>query len=408
LVALVVLCGTAASTIFHYVMSAYLHRDYPYSTFLFKPGDHFMDFFNVYRQAKEFHPGVSENMVYSPLLHLITTAAGVVPEEVAFGLLVTAFEVVLVLVLWFWTTERLAADRLSRALHVAVLALLPYPVLFVIDRGNLEMAVFIFLAAFFWLYYRRRSGWAFVPLALAIAAKYYWVSLLLLLLLDRQWRQALWSILTALATSLAALIVIGTISGYGVERLIGSIRYTLGGHMDMTGGLGIASHAHSLWTWVVCITRWTDYAFYFLPAQRIYFLMAVLILLVVVRRLARGGFRDWQKATALVACTLVLPFESGDYTLIHLMLPLALFAAVPAWGWRSAVTAAVFGVLMVPIDYYYLRLWGQVSTVSISSLAYPVLLVGLIALALWRREAIDPVSKQAALQLLEENPGRAG
>ena len=66
---------------------------------------------------------------------------------------------------------------LMRLQQVAVLVLLSYPVLFVIDRGNLEMVVFIWLAAFFYLYYGRGSRWAWIPLALAIAGKYYWITL---------------------------------------------------------------------------------------------------------------------------------------------------------------------------------------------------------------------------------------
>ncbi len=174
--------GMAAAVIFNYVMAAYLHRAYPYTTFLYQPKDHFKDFYNVYRDARRFKPGVSDNMVYSPLLHLFTDGLTLVPATVAFVLVVSAFFVSLLAVLWGWLT-RPVRSSVARLQLVAVFALLSYPVLFAIDRGNLEMVVFVLLALFFWLHYGRGSRLAWLPLSLAIAAKYYWVTLLVVLLM---------------------------------------------------------------------------------------------------------------------------------------------------------------------------------------------------------------------------------
>ncbi len=405
LVVLIVLCGTMASIVFHYVMAAYVHARYPYTTFLFSPKDRFMDFFNVYRHAQEFRPGVSENMVYSPLMHLVMSAATLVPSWVAFGLLVGAFLVVLVLLLWRWTTATLRADPLVRALHVAILTLLAYPALFVIDRGNLEMLVFILLAAFFWLYYARRSPWAWLPLGLAIAAKYYWVALLVLLLLDREWRQACWCVVTTVVSSATAALAVSLVSGYSLVRVATSWVATLGGHVDSTGILGLASHNHSLWSWVICFTRWTDYAYTWLPDRRIYLLAALVVVLLVVRRLMRGDLADWQKATALTACALVLPYESMDYTLIHVLLPLSLFVAATRTGVRNAAVACLFGILLVPLDYHYLRFWGAVSWVSVSSLAYPLALLSLIVLVLKKQPGGDSADVPPAV--VDEAQGTA-
>ena len=384
LTTLIVLCGTVSSAIFHYVMAAYLHHRYPYSTFLFNPSDRFMDFFNVYRHAQEFRPGVSGNMVYSPLLHAVMTMATLLPAWVAFAMLVIAFMVAIVTVLWQWTTVGLAADPLLRSLHVAVLALLSYPVLFALDRGNLEMLVFTMLAAFFWLHYVRRSPWAWLPLGLAIAAKYYWVTLLVLLLLDRQWRQATWCMVTAVASTVVSALAISVVSGYSVSHVFGNLYSTLGGHVDSTGSLAIASYSHSMWSWVICATRWSDFAFHWLPSHTLYLLAAAVVFLVVLRRLMRRDLDDWQKATALVVCTLLLPFESKDYTSIQLLLPFTMFAALPLAGRRAWIIAVLFALPLIPLDYWYLTFFFWHSWVSVASLIYPVVLVALLVVSLRR------------------------
>ena len=383
LVVLVVLAGTSTSIAFHYVMGAYLHFKYPYSSFLFLPKDRFMDFFNVYDDAVRFHPGASSNMVYSPLLHAFMTVTTAVPAWLAFAVVLAAFLATLAALLWKWTTAGLRVDPMVRVLHVAVLTFLAYPVLFVVDRGNLEMVVFVMLAAFFYLYYVRHSPWAWLPLSLAIASKYYWITLVILLLLDRRVRQAILAVGGAVVVSAVAVLFLAGASGYSLTAVLASLRTTLDGHMGATGVLGIASHSHSLWAWVICIIRWSDYAFYWLPVNRIYTLSALLILLLVVRRLWRGRFADWQKATAIVACTLVLPFESMDYTLIHLYFPLTLFAIAAGRFRLKWVVAVLFALLLIPLDYYYFTFVFWRSLVSTSSLIYPMCLLGLIVAALW-------------------------
>jgi Glycosyltransferase family 87 len=389
LVALIVLVGTFASIAYHYVMGAYLGFGHPYSSFLFKPRDHFMDYFNVYRHAQQFKPGVSTNMVYSPLLHFIMTVLTVVPAWVGFAAMVAAFVATLSALLWKWTM-RLIGSPIVRAMYVAALGLLAYPVLFALDRGNLEMLVFLMLAAFFYLYYWRRSPYAWVPLSLAVAAKYYWITLVVLLLLDRRMRQAVACVVGAVAVTVASTIMIGLLSGRGVIGVFGDLSTTLATHVSKTtSGLGVAAYSHSLWVWGLCIVDWTDTYLYMTAALRVYLLGAAVIMLLVIRRLLRGDFADWQKATALVACTLVLPYESVDYNLIQLLLPLSLFASAWHAGRKAWLSAVLFGLLLIPLDYYYFvhLLFG--TSVSSSALVYPLLLLGLIVVVIWDGKAGD-------------------
>jgi hypothetical protein len=388
LVALIVLVGTCVSIAYHYVMGAYLGLGHPWNSFVFVPRDHFMDYFNVYRHAQEFRPGVSSNMVYSPLLHLVMTVLNVVPAWVGFAAMTAAFVATLTALLWKWTM-RLVESPVVRVMYVATLGFLAYPVLFALDRGNLEMLVFMMLTAFFYLHYWRRSPYAWVALSLAVAAKYYWITLVVLLLLDRRFRQAVACVLGAVAVTLSSAVVLALVSGYSVGGVLRSLSSTLAGHAEGVSGVGAAAYGHSLWAWVLLTTHWSHSALYFTSLQRAYLLAAGVIMLVVIRRLAQGDFADWQKATALVACTLALPFESKDYTLVHLLLPLSLFAATWKTGRRAWLSAVLFGLLLIPLDYYYFGLEDARSDVSTAATVYPLLLLGLVIVVLWSGEARD-------------------
>ncbi len=66
LAALIVVIGTPLAIAYHLLVWQVFDARYPWSTFLFKPVDHFMDYFHVYLHAELFRPGKSDTMVYSP------------------------------------------------------------------------------------------------------------------------------------------------------------------------------------------------------------------------------------------------------------------------------------------------------------------------------------------------------
>ena len=73
---------------------------------------------------------------------------------VVFGAMIVAFWITLLFVLWEGHAEDRAAARL-RWVYVAIFAFLSYPVLFALQLGNIELAMFVLLAAFVYLYYER-------------------------------------------------------------------------------------------------------------------------------------------------------------------------------------------------------------------------------------------------------------
>ena len=262
--------------------------------------------------------------------------------------------------------------------------------LFVIDRGNLEMFVFVLLALFFWLHFGRGSHWAWLPLSLAIAAKYYWVTLLVVFLCDRAYRQALFAALAAVAETFVSVLVLALMSGYGVVHVLHALGQTLHGHVESTNTLLSVQHGHSLWGVVILVDRWTNGSLQLMNMQRVrelYLVLAVAAFGVVARQLLKHRYEPWQQATVLVACALVLPFEDHDYTLIHLYLPLSLFVLTARRGRLSWACALLFAVCLVPWAYRdFTFLWWQYD-VSTSALVYPAALLGLIVLTLLIRPA---------------------
>ncbi len=368
--ALAVLVGTTLSAMFHYVLGVYLGEHYPGDTFLFIPVSRFSDFFTLYRDVTRFHPGVSDTIAYSPFMHVLVSGLTILPARLAFGLVVAVFLVTLALVVW--RAGAAVGEPLVRLQQVVMLGFLSYPVLFVLDRGNLEMVIFVFLAAFFYLYYARGSSWAWLPLAMAIAGKYYWAVFIVLLVSDRSYRQALLACLGALALTIASILLVPIWSGYTPLGVVAAWRHSLTGLMALSGTPFADSHAHSLWSvWMAVRNN--------VPTQptataHLYVVLALALFAYVTYRVVWLETVAWRKVTLLLVAALLLPFDDWDYTLIHLYFGLALFIVAAPRGRRAWLTVGLFALLLVPVDYVSFSF-----LLTVSTFIYPVALLALAA-----------------------------
>ena len=376
---LVVLVGTTASVAFHYVMGVYLGRHYPYSTFLFRPANRFMDFFNMYRAAQTYGHGGHRTVVYSPFLHAVMKCLTLMPRWPAFITMVVVFAATLVFGLWRFIA-RAVEGRLLRMLCTVILTALSYGVIMVVDRGNLEALVFVFLFWFIYFYYVRRSRWSWVFLAMAVAAKYFPATLLVLLLSDRRYRQAAYALAGALVLTGVGLVVMKLTSGLTFAEVAHSLKGTLGSHLSYAGTIRVSRYGHTLWgALVVLLANAKGVVPHAAHIKLIYAAAAGALFLGLSAYVVFFEKVAWRKVTILVACFLLLPFESADYTLVYLYLPLLLLFVSDRRSVVDLGGALLFGLLLVPVDYYYFH-WRVEPDVSISVLIKPALLMAAVVL----------------------------
>ncbi len=381
LLATIVLVGTVSAIAYHYVTGFYFGLGYPQSTFLFKPSDHFMDWKNVYLYAEAFLGGdPAAPFVYFPFSFLTIAAATVAPIRVGFALVIATFLVILALLLRGWFVD--AEERvLVKVQYVFILIVLSYPVIFVVDRANLEMVLFVFIAGFFYSLYVRQSSWlAALFLGAAIAFKLYPATLLLLLLAERRFKPLVLSIAFAVGLTAIGVIALAALGHHGLTDVLAMST----GNKDafqqymvyLDGGL---QHGHSLWGLLrmpgflrgVAVAGW-ETKLYTLASGFIFLALAAYVLLVESER--------WKRVLFAMVPAVLLPFASSDYTLIQMYFPLVFFVNAPRVSRWDVVYVVLFGLLLVPVDYRYLSL--AVDGVSISVVVYPVVLLALMVVAI--------------------------
>ncbi len=397
LLGLLVLLVTPAAFAYHAVMHALFPYTFSLPSFLFDPFWRFNDYFEPYLVARMYRPPDGTNTVYSPLMHLFMTCLTVAPSVVGLTLVFAVFGASLVALLWSGVTARVGSRRL-RQIYVALFCALSYPVLFLADRANLEMLVFALLAAFVWLYYWRGSRWAFLPLALAVAAKYYAVVLVVILVAERRWRQLVLCLVTAFVVEAAATAALSAVSGFTITQVIANTVHTLRAGDDGGSPSGVW-FSHNLVGAFALADRLTGYGLQVGGFHLALDIFTVGVFAMVVLRVCLYEMPAWKRLAALVVCMIVLAPESRDYTLIHLFLPLALigrdgFRCPHRWP-----IAALFGLLLVPMAWvpYQTRLLPPHSWLNFSMIIYPTVLLVLLLVILStgvaarepRRRAVD-------------------
>lgn len=381
-----VLVGTVAAIVYHYAMAFYLNRAYPQSTFLFLPNDRFNDWDNVWLFARAFLHGVPGGFAYFPFAILTALASTVVPMRVGWALLILLFLAAVTVLLRGWVVDR-EEHLLTKMQYGFVLVALSYPVLFALDRTNLELLLFVFLGGFFYFLYVRQSDWlAALFLAAAIAFKLYPATLLVLLLAERRFKTCAYAIGFALGLTVVGTAAMAGLGHYSLAELwhmntMGKTYY----QVTMVMGGGGLQHGHSLWG-LVELTRYLRGNSVTHSRTLLYEGAAALIFLLLAIHVVFRETERWKRVLLVMVPALLLPFVSADYTLIQLYFPLVFFLNARRVSRWDSVYVVLFALPLVPVDYYYFSLYND--GISLSVILYPLAMLALVLLAVFDAQPV--------------------
>jgi Glycosyltransferase family 87 len=371
LVGLIVAAGLASASVFHVVYALVVKWRYPYFTFLYNPHRTFMDFIDVWNAVIVYGPSERHSVtVYSPFSHLVLTLLTHVPAVIVFTAMNVGFCITLALVLWRGVTRRIGNRRL-RWIYVAVFSFLSYPVLFALQLGNIELVMFILLAAFVYLYYEKRSAWAWFPLSVAVAGKYWYAVFLVALVWDRRWRDVAYCAVGAVAANLGSVFILARLSGFTFGQVLQNAARTLGDFVRINTDIHIlVQHGHTAWGAIQVVDMWLGFPLIRNPlASTLYVPLALAVFALVALRLDKARRPPWLGFTALLVCGMLFPYQGHDYTAIHLFLPLALLGAHGVQAKGGTLVAVLFGLMLIPMSYGVI-----VFDVTVSVLIYPLVL----------------------------------
>ncbi len=380
LLVLIIVVGFFAGVAYHYALGTYFERGWPANTFLFKPWDRFGDFTKVVDQSSGLDPfgAGGDGFAGSPFGQMVGYLFSVIrPASLRLPLFLGSFFVALILMVkhgLYGLKSRLASGQW---LALFAIVFLTYPVLFAADRANFDLMVLPCLFLFALAYSRQRYKSSTIFLGMAMALKPYAAVFIMVYIFDRRYRDTLIVFFNAalLSTVSLALFKGGLLDE---ARKYFELLWHMGNDPSFGSDLAYTSDLFSLLT---VVTRSVADALGLGPVDLLehsnvklgYGILAAALAVYLAVHLWQNPQPRWKTMTVLTTLIILLPFSSHDYRLIYLFVPMLMYLSADETARRDPVIVTIWGLLLVPKDYYHL---GPIQ--SISMIINPVLLIGLL------------------------------
>jgi hypothetical protein len=332
-------------------MGAYLNKAYPYNTFLFIPtGVHsasFDDFFTMLTCINDLNPYHSGSNYY-PFANIIFFLFSLIDKETSLVL----FSLVLVIPLFLLNKHYLSIDTRQNMVNLPIFTLLTMPLLFTIDRGNIEGMVFIFTALFIYYSQKNKSVPACIFFSMAIAMKLFPAAFLILLFAEKKSKDM------AITLALTALISVISLSFFK-NGFFHNLQFIL-------SGFGVADNNFfkdtpylqrgvSLFTLVKLIliksnlihaVEMSSFLSMYVKASFVVFGLVAAYIYFIEKDF-------WKKVSLITFAILLLPHMSSDYKLLYIFIPMYLFVNTKNVSKLNLFYLLSFALLLVPKDYFY-------------------------------------------------------
>jgi hypothetical protein len=287
------------------------------------------------------------------------------------------FFISLFLLLFFLILRKNIIASKEQSIFLFIAILISYPVLFSIDRLNLELYLFIFIFLFIYFYKKNQYIIAVTFLSLAICMKLYPALFLIILLKKKAYKPIIFTIILCFFITLVSL----SLFKGGILINVNKLLFNLNDFNNDYEGLSGIQHNLSIYG-IIKIGMLFIYKYLFnyenniindlvnanlkipyLSFVFIYFISISAYILFIEKIF-------WKKIFLIISMFILLPHVSFDYKLLYFIIPIVLFLQNKDLENKSTTYSILLSTLMIPNAYFYL-----ISDVSIGVIINPILIL---------------------------------
>jgi len=375
-------------------------KSYPFSTFLFRPEDRFMDFVHFWEQCKDLNPYLSvaptATRPYFPFAYLINYLFMFESEKFSFALFFGIW-IFVVAVFSYKILEKLQCSAVWIFYFLGFL--FSYAFLFTVDRGNPEIMILPLLMAFIYNYLWGSKKIAALLLACAISMKLTPLLFLLLYFKDRRYKEAVHVVLLSLIFTSGSFWLFSwinprtTMSDHFQRMLLNQSLYTKTYSLSIEGL--IFSHSlfgvlkyftipelghHS----VLDLKNWMK-----LYTLSIFIFTGILSLIIYRKR------PSTEITVGIIICLMLLgPHVSADYRLINLFLPLLFVIENKKRLFLKSALGVFLALSLIPKSYFHHGTFPEISSSVILTPVCLLICLGLLIYGIFG-EQTDVMDKSA-------------
>lgn len=385
ILSVVCILGFVTACCYHFFLGL-MGFNFPWDTFLFESEDRFNDWYNAVASAETHDPYFRKLRAvapYFPFAYItLQVGAGISKFASLIVFLVTSLGLFLSALLCIRNYDIAAGGQTlvrKTDLSLYFLAfLISYPVIYTLDRGNLDLIIASFCIFYVATLHTRHAFFGTVAISIAIAMKGYPAAFLLLGIYERRYFQV--GICGAISVTLT-LLALATFTGGIIHNFSGFLEglkayqqvYVLGPHslfassdpyngirslfLILKGGRPVLESGS---------LDLSQFSSNILPIYSVF--ITVFALLSTIFVLVSDATR-WQRVMAICLVALVFPNVANDYKLCILFPGILSLILERDVGVRSRAALALSCLLMIPKSYFF------IGGLGITNLINPILLV---------------------------------
>lgn len=337
-----------------------LEYEYPHTTFLFRPYDRYQDFLTVLRTSSDLDPyrvravdiagkPNSEVSNYFPFIHLLLYPATLYEQTDSLYVFLGICLLIMTIMFSVLCRQLKITNPWTWLWSWLIFVPLNYPVLFTLDRGNIEFIVFFLIAAGIFAISNlwKRSGAVLIGLAGAI--KGFPLLFLYPLFLRRSFTAVALGIFAFLAASLISLAAFTQPIVKNIKAFHSALFSFSDFVLEYINGI---THSISLFSGFYTLIVWYNQQLTELPLLRewrnTYGILTIIFLFSLLSFLwfRRKDLDTWRQWALLFAAAQILPHPSYDYKLLYSLIPAAMIVVRARSDERKYVW--LYGLLLIP------------------------------------------------------------
>lgn len=391
LISSVVLVGFTLGVFFHYILGFYFGLKDPFNTFLFGPNSAFCDFIQVVPFTKNLAPYAHQNIWigYFPLAYILLFPFTLIKNIfVAYLIFISGF-----LSFWiFMNIKNLVCEDLTKLenfRNIFILSLMSYPLLFILDRGNTDMFLFIIFALCVYAFKSEKYLLSAFLLAVDNALKPFSLLFLFLFLFKKRYKECFFSIITTGILIIGGFLLLKGDFFDQIVVLLKNLIYFKSMYVFQNNNNYGMCHFMSLFTMsklIFCKCAYHPIISTFLLAKIYDYFFALMTIITIYFVYREKLF--WKQITLLTCNMLMLPYVIGDYKLIFVMVSIWLFVNVKEKTNFDLIYTILFSLLLIPKNIIILtHLSGPTASrfFSLAIIINPLLILSIFCLIIFEQ-----------------------
>jgi hypothetical protein len=388
LFATILLAGFTLGVIYHYIIGFYMHAGESSRSFLYPTSDSFCDLFSILHFIKDFAPYKQVVMwvAYFPLTYLCMFPFTLIKNHLLCYLIyISPFLTYLI----FQNSKLFSCKNLTNLQNfqnIFILTVISYPVLYILDKGNFDMYLFILFGACVYAFKSKKYLLSSILLAVVNAMKPFTILFLLLFLKQKKYKECLLSII------LSGLLVVGGFLIFKGDffqqvNVFLSVQLYFKKVYALTNYIGIGFCSSLFMPLKVMALNISANPTFISDFVKIYDYFCILITILTMFFIWREKVL-WKQLTLIICNFILLPYCTYDYKLIFFFIPIWLFVNEKNKSPFDLAYIIIFSLLFIPKNimlFFPLMTNGLINWTSFSAIINPIIIIVLSLLIIYEQ-----------------------